>query len=793
MKTLINRLSLRIARSPIGLGVGALLLTTTARAQPITSPFAAPASDRAVATAAAQVAGYFATASTQSDTVEIRDVRQSLVRSIPRSRFATAAPWMNLDTSNDGPTSLAFTDSGRLLYIALSDAAPATDSQPSDAILRYDVDADILTVFLRVELASTDEPLRHAALLHFKSRLYVGLESGILAIYNAPSSTGAGTLAFAVASPNGQPLTGLSIDRDTSTLHASWGDSIYRASAISTPTTFTLTGSIPSIRALAYSTHFGGNLNPGLYVLTAPAAPASGAIKYLFPGMASGALSFLPSDYATLPGDHHDLAPTSDGAMLLASDSTGATLLRDQSDTRLTFESWLTDEIAQVVTMSRSLTRPDGYVIDGDTDIGVARFHPATPDAAAWAVFLLLTADSVLGDTNAQAEIRTILARHAGSLSGADPVRSADGIFKHWIDPLTGNTKSGWADEYATMSTMKIALAAVRASAYYPSDASIKESARLITCGITNWDSYFQAGTDAMYLKALAGGGPDPFSAAGAYHEGILFTALAAAYGGIPADFVYSRWLNRALWPNAQYVPGRTVTGNQWGVHQSAFLSNYANLLLPEYRASADWRLNMRNVRINHAAWTDDNAPKYNTVFSAGTTPTGYNADSLSNHPSDITTFTSLMALSADGTTPDAVGAYNAYRRGARQVFTSGASILYRRSNTSSIYEPNSCGMPDVALGALGLAELVQPGFIDAVLAAPMPPCPICIADVDDGSATGHADGGTTIDDLLYYLSLFNAGDLRADVDNGSGQAFPDGGVTIDDLLFYLTRFNLGC
>ncbi|QQS10049.1 MAG: hypothetical protein IPK69_05365 [Phycisphaerales bacterium] len=68
-----------------------------------------------------------------------------------------------------------------------------------------------------------------------------------------------------------------------------------------------------------------------------------------------------------------------------------------------------------------------------------------------------------------------------------------------------------------------------------------------------------------------------------------------------------------------------------------------------------------------------------------------------------------------------------------------------------------------------------------------------CLADFDDGTGTGNPDGGVTIDDLLYYVSLFDVGDTRADVDDGSGTGTRDLGVTIDDLLYYLARFNTGC
>jgi hypothetical protein len=69
-----------------------------------------------------------------------------------------------------------------------------------------------------------------------------------------------------------------------------------------------------------------------------------------------------------------------------------------------------------------------------------------------------------------------------------------------------------------------------------------------------------------------------------------------------------------------------------------------------------------------------------------------------------------------------------------------------------------------------------------------------CPADVDDGSATGTRDGAVTIDDLLYYLIIFESGDAAADIDDdGANPPNPDGGVTIDDLLFFLLRFEAGC
>ncbi|QQS09431.1 MAG: hypothetical protein IPK69_02055 [Phycisphaerales bacterium] len=70
---------------------------------------------------------------------------------------------------------------------------------------------------------------------------------------------------------------------------------------------------------------------------------------------------------------------------------------------------------------------------------------------------------------------------------------------------------------------------------------------------------------------------------------------------------------------------------------------------------------------------------------------------------------------------------------------------------------------------------------------------PACVADVDDGSGTGASDGAVTIDDLLYYISLFQGGVAAADVDDGTGTGTTDGAVTIDDLLYFIVRFQGGC
>lgn len=72
-------------------------------------------------------------------------------------------------------------------------------------------------------------------------------------------------------------------------------------------------------------------------------------------------------------------------------------------------------------------------------------------------------------------------------------------------------------------------------------------------------------------------------------------------------------------------------------------------------------------------------------------------------------------------------------------------------------------------------------------------PAQICAADLDDGSGAGIPDDAVEINDLLYFLTAFEAGSTTVDLDDGAGLGNSDGAVTIDDLLFFLVRFENGC
>jgi hypothetical protein len=134
-------------------------------------------------------------------------------------------------------------------------------------------------------------------------------------------------------------------------------------------------------------------------------------------------------------------------------------------------------------------------------------------------------------------------------------------------------------------------------------------------------------------------------------------------------------------------------------------------------------------------------------------------------------------------TIPDPLSMNGVLLSNAFQTFTSG--IL--QSGTT------------LTLTLSGQGEGSEEVFIfDDIVLTGTPSAPLCPADLDnDGSLSngGVRDDAVDINDMLFFLSAFEAGHAGADLDNDGDPAAgtPDGAVTVDDLLYFLVRFEGGC
>lgn len=729
---------------------------------PVVQTWPVSGGDNVVTVACARLGGWYATGDSFEDNVEIRNIQKKLIRSITKADILALLPWMRLSGGEDGPSGLAWSDSGRLLFILVHDDNPPGDGQGSDAVLRYDTFIDRLSLFARLDLYNRGDYWPFLSAVHFNGTLYVGTWSTGIKVYEAKCEDANGVLLETVVLPAGNFVRGLCIDREANMLYAASESGLFRADLNSQPLTLQTIDNTYNYRAITYSSHYG--FDPGLYYLN-----NANNVYHVPQEQARGEQPFAPSLYWTRSAPAYDIAASADGHLLVGL-SEDAAWISDDDDERLGYEEWKDDEFAQLVMFCKGLISPDGeppgWVIDADVDaaLGWDRFHPASPDGAMWVILVLMMNDYINGDVEAIGLVRQILKRYAGRAEdGIVPVRSADGFYHHWYEPATGQTKCAptcepnqWTPEIAVLSTMKIVLAANRASQFYPDDSEIQEAANSIISNVSNWEDYIQEGTDCLFLRGKIEGGPELGSGVCPFFEGILYLEQAATYGDQSATDVYNRWLYRARWPTAVHCNScGPVTVNAPGQFQSAFVSLYPFLLQPDFRNDPNWQSQIWNLLCSSAAWTDDNDPRYYTVFSAGTTdpdcaPSGYNADSLSDHPCDVATFPSLIGFAGWSADHDhkrkaeaaTVAAYNAYRRGARQTFKGinmmHPEILYRRPNYLS-WQPNSAGLPDVALGALALGELLLPGTIDKILSIPYsvvvePNCiepPTCDLDED--------------------------------------------------------------
>jgi DNA-binding beta-propeller fold protein YncE len=200
------------------------LALVSACAQPITQAWPVEGPGDVVAVATPALAGWYAAANAAADSIEIRDINGVLSREITRAEMVGLLPWMSLGPGFDGPDALAWSDSGRLLFILVHDANPAPGAQPSDAILRYDAGTDTLTVFYRLELFDRDDEPPRLAAAHFKGRLYVGTYGfggvGSIQVIQAGANAASGVLLGSANLPSGTSVHGLAIDRANSFLYA---------------------------------------------------------------------------------------------------------------------------------------------------------------------------------------------------------------------------------------------------------------------------------------------------------------------------------------------------------------------------------------------------------------------------------------------------------------------------------------------------------------------------------------------------------------------------------------------
>ncbi len=676
--------------------------------------------------AVSQVAGHYAVADRESDRVEIRDISGTLIAEVTSSDILAAAG--DLDLSGVyGPCSMAFTPSGRLLYLGV---CSATGSGDKDAILLYNLNLDSLTVFDRLVIdVSMTEPVNYG-MAHYQTSLFVGTEENLYRYAAGRNDTGSEPSETV---ETGSAVTGLAVDMAertgtnwTAKLYVSTPSDLYR---VDPSVALSLSSSIASstnIKGLTFGRTYGGPNTAGLYILR---SDGSSRLLELVPTAALRAGgSVTPVSYAELGSDLSDIAATACGRILLATAS--PQILSDASDARLDFMAWVQDEFDNYADAVKTLNWPDGLVPEG---FNVQRLVPAGTalsklidvDTSGWAMYCMLAASLVNEDTEVEEMIVKMLKRNAGAYpDGLGGVKTVDGVLYDTYDS-SGNLT---ATDGTLYTMMKLLPAAYRAKDVFPANAEIAA-----------YQDYFRSimkrSSDSMRAdmrltwRADDHGPLDQNNVAN--NETWIMADIAAAQDPICSQS-YEQYLydvNDITHPSTgDYLTNELVLADS----HSAFIGMGGSMILQHHRDLPGWETQNKNYYATSIAVGDELGAPYVTAFSAGHSPWsgGYNADGPTDHPGDVIHFPAVCGLGQYGWSSPVVGAYLAYRDGLRQEMQSSANysnpqMLTRWSMQDPTYVMTGVGIADFWFGMIGLGEVLHPGLTDYLADDYYMPAPI--------------------------------------------------------------------
>lgn len=425
----------------------------------------------------------------------------------------------------------------------------------------------------------------------------------------------------------------------------------------------------------------------------------------------------------------------------------------------------LTEAAAQDIATMRAdqLIRLQDYVLDAIMPSGLVRdslvlnpaassFHPATPDAAGFALLSLAAFDHLGTLPNADQKVVDILNAYAGNTPGVNPARSADGHFLHFIDEVDGSDPPGWDDSYSPISSALVVAGAQFASNHFSQTSSpLAGQIQAITDQLTSsidFDAAIHPSLDGrVYLDMTAAGG----GAGGTlrpWNEYQLVVSLALRQeNNDRAVAVRRHWFNTDTMPKIALGPFLTLTDNPSNF-ASAFWTQQAQFFNGDFRHDEDFQLFLDNHRAADRLYSLNFLEQdYRYGLTAGVNPSGYHADRPFNHPDTVF---SPSAVAAWGDLDALLQFY------LDQPPTSDPRYRYgmaRVSEEQPSWIPADAGLVDHLFLLFGLIESIEPDFFaDRVFS------PLIAGDY-------NFDGVVDVADYTAWRDKLGTGDLSADGD----------------------------
>ena len=144
------------------------------------------------------------------------------------------------------------------------------------------------------------------------------------------------------------------------------------------------------------------------------------------------------------------------------------------------------DQIARLQNYVLDATLANGLVRDSLVlDPNANHFHPATPDAAGFALVALSAFDHLGTLSESENQVLDILNAHAGMTPGVTPSRSADGHFVHFMNINNGAVQGGgWDESYSPISSALLVSGAQFAANHFSDNVTIRSLAAQLTSSV---------------------------------------------------------------------------------------------------------------------------------------------------------------------------------------------------------------------------------------------------------------------------------------------------------------------
>ncbi len=395
--------------------------------------------------------------------------------------------------------------------------------------------------------------------------------------------------------------------------------------------------------------------------------------------------------------------------------------------------------------------QPSGLVRDSLVLSPTAsNFHPATPDAAGFALLSLAALDELGKVTDAPQRVINILSAHAGQTPGVNPDRSADGHFIHFMNLSTGAPAGGgWDASYSPISSALLVAGAQFAKNHFAGNATIASLADQLTSSVDFNAAIHPSRDGRIFLNMTKAGGGLSTATVRPWNEYMLVESLALRQdNNSRAVAVKHRWLNPANLPKRSFGGVPTLTDNAAN-YAPAFWTQQMHYFNGDFALRPDLAVFLENAQTidqNYSSTILGEAFRYG--LTAGVSPSGYTADRLYNHPGNVF---SPEAVAAWGDMATLLQIYNT------QIPTSDPRYRYgfvRQSQTQPTWVPADAGLVDHLFLLFGLMESVDPNFFTSRVFAP-----ILDGDYNFDGAVDAADY------TIYRDTLGSLTDLRADGD----------------------------